>query len=154
MIELHITDISKVVQQVLAPAFLLAGIGTFLTTMTQRLARIIDRAREVSFVTETSDESEDLAALRDMLAIRAKLIQRAILCCTSAAIIICGLIGVMFIDALLEYSLARIIALVFAVAMATVMAGLIFFLREVFIATASLRSRHIRTGDPKIRNAV
>ena len=108
----------------------------------------------MSFVTETPDESEDLAALRDMLAIRAKLIQRAILCCTSAAIIICGLIGVMFIDALLEYSLARIIALVFAVAMATVMAGLIFFLREVFIATASLRSRHIRTGDPKIRNAV
>jgi hypothetical protein len=194
MIELHITDISKVVQQVLAPAFLLAGIGTFLTTMTQRLARIIDRAREVSFETdspaETPDlaalrgmvtqrlarvlsgpqeesagtesvggtggagESADLAALRDMLAIRAKLIQRAILCCTAAAIIICGLIGVMFVDALLDYSLARLIAVVFAIAMGTMMAGLIYFLREVFIATASLRSRHIRTGDPKVRNAV
>ena len=140
MIELHITDISKVVQQVLAPAFLLAGIGTFLTTMTQRLARIIDRAREVSFETDSPDETADLTALRDMLALRAKLIQRAILCCTSAAIIICGLIGVMFIDALVEYSLARIIAVVFAIAMGTVMAGLIYFLREVFIATASLRS--------------
>ena len=188
MIELHITDISKVVQQVLAPAFLLAGIGTFLTVMTQRLARIIDRAREVSFETDRADgtndlaalremmtrrlarvidrtkegasatdssvESAELAALRDMLAIRAKLIQRAILCCTTAAIIICGLIGVMFIDALLDYSLARVIAVVFAIAMATVMAGLIYFLREVFIATASLRSRHIRTGDPKVRRAV
>lgn len=160
MIELHITDISRVVQQVLAPAFLLAGIGTFLTMMTQRLARIIDRAREASFETDGvggtdgAGESADLAALRDMLAIRAKLIQRAILCCTAAAIIICGLIGVMFIDALLDYSLARLIAIVFAIAMGTVMAGLIHFLREVFIATASLRSRHIRTGDPKVRNAV
>ena len=26
--------------------------------------------------------------------------------------------------------------------------------REVLIATASLRSRHIRSGDPKVRNAV
>lgn len=160
MIELHITDISRVVQQVLAPAFLLAGIGTFLTMMTQRLARIIDRAREASLETDSvggtdgTGESADLAALRDMLAIRAKLIQRAILCCTAAAIIICGLIGVMFIDALLDYSLERLIAIVFAIAMSTVMAGLIYFLREVFIATASLRSRHIRTGDPKVRNAV
>ena len=154
MIELHITDISKVVQQVLAPAFLLAGIGTFLTMTTQRLARIIDRAREVSFETDSPDETADLTALRDMLALRAKLIQRAILCCTGAAIIICGLIGVMFIDALLDYSLARVIAVVFAIAMGTVMAGLIYFLREVFIATASLRSRNIRTGDPKVRNAV
>ena len=44
MIDIHVTDIARVVQQVLAPAFLLAGIGTFLTMMTQRLARIIDRA--------------------------------------------------------------------------------------------------------------
>ena len=32
------------------------------------------------------------------------------------------------------------------VTMATLMAGLVFFVREVFIATASLRSRHIRQG--------
>ena len=44
--------------------------------------------------------------------------------------------------------------MVFVAAMVTVMAGLIYFLREVLIATASLRSRHIRSGDPKVRNAV
>jgi hypothetical protein len=60
----------------------------------------------------------------------------------------------MFIDALLERSLARAIAMVFVAAMVTIMTGLIYFLREVFIATASLRSRHIRSGDPKVRNAV
>ncbi len=49
---------------------------------------------------------------------------------------------------------ARAIAMVFVAAMVTIMTGLIYFLREVFIATASLRSRHIRSGDPKVRNAV
>jgi hypothetical protein len=78
MMELQFTDISRVIQQVLAPAFLLTSIGTLLTVLTQRLARVIDRAREVSFETETPDETADLAALRDMLAIRAKLIQRGI----------------------------------------------------------------------------
>jgi hypothetical protein len=74
--------------------------------------------------------------------------------CTIAAITICGLIGMMFIDALLDRSLARAIAMVFVAAMLTIMTGLIYFLREVLIATASLRSRHIRSGDPKVRNAV
>ncbi len=154
MMELQFTDISRVIQQVLAPAFLLTGIGTFLSMLTQRLARVIDRAREVSFETATPDETADLAALRDTLAIRTKLIQRGIMLCTLAAIMICGLISVMFIDALLDRSLARVIAMVFVAAMVTVMAGLIYFLREVLIATASLRSRHIRSGDPKVRNAV
>lgn len=154
MIELHLTDISKVVQLVITPAFLLTGIGTFLNIMTQRLARVIDRAREVSFETDSPDESADLAALRDLLAIRAKLIQRGIVLCTVAAIIVCGLIALMFFDALTERSMAQVIAVVFVVAMCTVATGLAFFLREVFIATASLRSRHIRVGDPKVRNAV
>ena len=106
MMELQFTDISRVIQQVLAPAFLLTGIGTFLSMLTQRLARVIDRAREVSFETETPDETADLAALRDTLAIRTKLIQRGIMLCTLAAIMICGLISVMFIDTLLDRSLA------------------------------------------------
>ena len=154
MFDLHHTEISRVVQQVLAPAFLLAGIGTFLMMMTQRLARIIDRAREVAFETESPDESDELAALRDQLAIRARLIQRAIVFCALTAIIICALIAVMFIDTLLTHSLTRLIAITFAVAMVTLMSGLIFFVREVFVATASLRSRHIRRGGIKVRNAV
>ena len=154
MFDLHHTEISRVVQQVLAPAFLLAGIGTFLMMMTQRLARIIDRAREVAFETESPDESDELAALRDQLAIRARLIQQAIVLCALTAIIICALIAVMFIDTLLTYSLTRLIAITFAVAMVTLMSCLIFFVREVFVATASLRSRHIRRGGIKVRNAV
>jgi hypothetical protein len=154
MDELHVTDIARVVQQVIAPAFMMAGIGTFLSVMAQRLARIIDRAREVSYDADDPTESADLAALRDQLAIRAKLIQRGIVMCTFAAIVICGLIALMFLDALIHYSLARVIGFVFIGVMGTVMVGLIYFLREVFVATASLRARHIRSGDPKVRNAV
>ena len=154
MDELHVTDIARVVQQVIAPAFMLAGIGTFLSVMAQRLARIIDRAREVSYDSDDPEETADLAALRDQLAIRAKLIQRGIVMCTLAAIVICGLIALMFLDALVQPSLARLIGFVFIGVMGTVMVGLTYFLREVFVATASLRARHIRSGDPKVRNAV
>jgi hypothetical protein len=133
---------------------MLAGIGTFLSVMAQRLARIIDRAREVSYDSDDPEETADLAALRDQLAIRAKLIQRGIVMCTLAAIVICSLIALMFVDALVERSLARPIVLVFIGVMGTVIVGLTYFLREVFVATASLRARHIRSGDPKVRNAV
>jgi len=43
MVDFHLTDISKVVQLVLAPAFVVAGIGTFVTILTQRLARVVDQ---------------------------------------------------------------------------------------------------------------
>ncbi len=154
MSDLHVTEIARVVQQVIAPAFMMAGIGTFLSVMAQRLARIIDRAREVSYDADDPDETADLAALRDQLAIRAKLIQRGIVLCTLAAIVICGLIALMFLDALIHDSLARLIGFVFIGVMGTMMVGLTYFLREVFVATASLRARHIRSGDPKVRNAV
>ena len=146
--------ISHGIQLAGAPVFLLTAVAGMIGVVANRLARIIDRAREVAFETESPDESDELAALRDQLAIRARLIQRAIVLCALTAIIICALIAVMFIDALLTHSLTRLIAVTFTVAMVTLMSGLIFFVREVFVATASLRSRHIRRGGIKVRNAV
>jgi hypothetical protein len=44
--ELHTTEIARVLQAVIAPAFLFAGIGTFVNVMSQRLSRVVDLARD------------------------------------------------------------------------------------------------------------
>lgn len=40
-----VSDISHVIQLAVAPVFLLAGIGSMLGVMANRLARVVDRAR-------------------------------------------------------------------------------------------------------------
>ena len=42
---IQISDIGHVIQLAIAPVFLLTGVGTKLTVLTNRLARIIDRSR-------------------------------------------------------------------------------------------------------------
>jgi hypothetical protein len=152
--ELHLTEIARVVQMAIAPAFMLAGIGTFINVMTTRLARVIDRAvesaRDGDFAAK-GEEEDAVARLRDMLAIRAKLLNRALALCTVAAVLICGLIGLMFLDALVRTDLSTAIVLLFIVAMLTMMSGLALFMREVFVATAALRGRHIRSARAPLR---
>lgn len=154
LFDLHLTEISRVVQMAIAPAFMLAGIGTFLNVMTTRLARVIDRAldtaRDGDFANGTL-EDDAVARLRDMLAIRAKLLNRAIALCTVAAVLICSLIGFIFLDALVHLDFSLLVGLLFIVAMVTMMSGLVLFMREVFVATAALRGRHIRSARAPLR---
>ena len=101
MVDFHLTDISKVVQLVLAPAFVVAGIGTFVTILTQRLARVVDQWVKLDETHPQREvESAELGLSRDVLSRRAQMIRRAILLCTFAAIIICSLIGLLFLDAM------------------------------------------------------
>ncbi len=153
MFDLHVTEIARVVQLVITPAFLLAGIGTFLNVMTQRLARVIDRAIELSRddTPLALPPERDVLDLVDKLAIRAKLINRAIALCTSAAIMVCLLIALMFLDALLDIDMSWAVGGIFVLAMLTMLSGLVLFLREVFVATESLRGRHVRAGRGPLR---
>ena len=80
-----------------APVFLLSGIGAILAVMTNRLGRIIDRARVLEDRLENA-RSEILASLRADLAIlsrRAKLISLAITFCTTTALLVCTVIATM-----------------------------------------------------------
>jgi hypothetical protein len=142
MVDFHLTDISRVVQLVLAPAFVVAGIGTFVTILTQRLARVVDQWVKLDEAHPQREvESVELGLSRDVLSERARLLRRAILLCTFAAIIICSLIGLLFVDAMTRTDLSVLIALVFVLAMTALIGGLIYFLREIHLATAPLRDR-------------
>ena len=52
-----ITDIAHSIQLAVAPVFLLSGVGVTLTVLTNRLARIIDRARSLEGSLPTAAEA-------------------------------------------------------------------------------------------------
>ena len=136
-------DIAHTIQQAVAPVFLLSGVAAMLNVLTSRLARVIDRARAMEQDYHDLPLGSERHVMRDRLAIlskRSRLINRAITLCTMCALLVCLLIMTLFVSALLDLSGSpRWIAGLFVLAMLALIGGLVTFLQEISIATASVR---------------
>lgn len=137
----NLGDVGHAIQLALAPAFLLTGIAGLLNVMAGRLARIIDRGRRLSELGQPSGPqlSEMQAQELGSLERRRHLASAAITACTFAALIVCTVIASLFLQVLLELDLGWIIGLLFTIATAAMVIGLGYFLREVHMATQSVR---------------
>ncbi len=136
-----VSDIANAIHLAVAPVFLLTGIGALLGVMTNRLGRVIDRARLLEGRLEHAAEGDvaGITAHLGILSRRAKLINLAITCCTMTALLICSVIAVLFSGSFVRFNIAIPVALLFILAMLLLVMGLLWFLREVFLATANLR---------------
>ena len=137
----NVSAVAHVIQLSVAPVFLLTAIGTMLSVMTNRLGRVIDRARVLEARLETAPPQgvPHLHAYLATLSRRADLIGHAITLCTCTAVLVCTVIALLFMGDYLRYDMSIPVALLFIIAMGLLVAGLINFLREIFIAKASLR---------------
>jgi hypothetical protein len=136
----HVAGVAQVIQAAVAPVFLLAGVGATLNVLASRIGRIIDRARimEDRLQTATPDLARELHGRLRVLSRRATLINRAIALCVLSGLLVSLVVAALFVSALLRIHLAAPIAVVFVTALLSLAAALLLFLREVFIATASL----------------
>ena len=136
-----INDIANAIHLAVAPVFLLTGIGALLGVMTNRLGRVIDRARylEGRLVQAAPEEASGITEHLGILSRRANLINLAITCCTMTALLICSVIAVLFSGSFVRFDITIPVALLFIMAMLILVIGLIWFLREVFLATSNLR---------------
>ena len=149
---LHVAGIAPVIQAAVAPVFLLAGVATTLNVLASRIARIIDRARvmEDRLHTATAEVADDLHARLRVLSRRATLVNRAIALCVLCGLLVSLVVAALFVSALLDIDLALPIALAFVIALLSFAAALLHFLREVFIATASLSFGGIRVASSDV----
>jgi hypothetical protein len=137
-----VSAVAHVIQLSVAPVFLLSGVGTMLVVLTNRLARIVDRTRTLEQqVAEAAAAAaaETIEAQLERLHRRAHLINWALSLATLCMLLICGVIGVLFVGAFLRVNVARIVALAFVIAMAALVGALLNFLREIFLGTSRLR---------------
>jgi hypothetical protein len=135
-----ILEIGEVIRLAVAPVFLLSGVGVTLTLLTSRLARVIDRARALEADrTLSSEHHADLESRLLTLSLRARLLGRAIALCTICALLVSMVVVTLFLGALFNIPVSLVIAAEFIVAMFSFIGGLVYFLREVFIATRTLR---------------
>ena len=133
-------DIAHVVQSSVAPVFLLTGVASTLGVLTNRLARVVDRARTIE------DQLEKLptrrgALLADLRVLerRARYINTAISMCTVAALLVALVVVSLFADVFLGVELAKAVALLFIAAMLCLAVAYIAFFVEIRIAIVALR---------------
>ena len=139
----NIGDVPHAIQLALAPVFLLTGIAGVLNVMAGRLSRIIDRGRALTEGTppvqlHMADSLElELANLER----RRHLASSAITACTLSALLVCSVIAALFVEVLFQVQLRWIVGLLFTGSTGALVVGLAYFLREVHLATQTVRIR-------------
>jgi hypothetical protein len=142
----HVTSLAQVIQLAVAPVFLLAGVGATLNVLASRIGRIIDRARamEERLAHATPETDRELRGRLSVLSRRATLINRAIALCVLCGLLVSLVVAALFVSSSLRIDLATPIAVAFVIALLSLAAALLLFLREVFIATESLTFGNVR----------
>src|SRR5712672_1755202 len=135
-------DIAHLIQIALTPIFLISAIGVTLNVLTNRLARIVDRARAMEDVLRRPDHTQDgrdLHGVLGVLARRARYINAAITLITLSALFIALVVVMLFVNAFAHWELSAFIAILFILSMLALAGALTAFLIEVRIATKTLR---------------
>lgn len=141
--------IAHAIQLAIAPVFLLTGIAGLLGVMANRLARVIDRARFFEQTWTQLDEQARAAARVEIgdLEHRRHLASWSINFCTGAALLVCLVIVTLFVEEFFSTNLKWLAGGLFVVAMIGLIGGLFSFLREVYLATRTVRIDAARFDD-------
>ncbi len=145
---LNLQDVSQAIQLALGPVFLLTGIAGMLNVMTGRLARIIDRGRHLSEGLLPMQELQVAKRNLELISLerRRHLASAAITACTLAALLVCMVITALFLEVMLDAPLKWLVGVLFSSASLALVVGLAFFLREVRLATHTVRIPLATTG--------
>jgi hypothetical protein len=138
---LNIGDVAHAIQLALAPVFLLTGIAGILNVMAGRLARIIDRGRQLTEnpISPEPHQGETVHVELQSLERRRHLASAAITACTFSALLVCTVIAALFLEVLLQVELKWLVGMLFTGSTLALVVGLAYFLREVHLATRTVR---------------
>ncbi|MCJ8191137.1 DUF2721 domain-containing protein [Sphingomicrobium aestuariivivum] len=129
--------VQSILQLSLAPVFLLAGIGAFLNVMNIRLTWLVERVNGIEAALEDRPDDRRAEQLPVLLR-RQRYAHHAVNLSTAAALMICLVVGLLFVSAFVRTALGTFVALSWIGAMALIFAALTFFLRETSLATRNL----------------
>jgi len=133
-----ITQLSQVIGQVAAPAFLLGAVAAFTSMLISRMNRIIDRSQALNAIRDDDASKAHLKLDIPRLKRRAGLLNSAILFSIVSAIITSLLVIVAFVCAFYNMRHEYGVAVLFIVALGFFTVSLVYLARESRIALNDL----------------
>jgi len=127
-------QLSQVISQAAAPAFLLGALAAFIAVLIARLNRVVDRTIVLNAIADNDATKSRLKADIPRLLRRAAMINRAIFWAVIGSITITFMVIVAFVSAFFGFQHERGVALLFIISLGAFAVSLIDFAREVRIA--------------------
>lgn len=134
-------DPVEIIQLALAPVFLLVAVGQLMSVVSLRLARVIDRIRSLSAQFEKLEDSAKQHSMRHelrSLVRRMRFANVAVNLLVGSAVTVCSVVVLLFLDGLVAWKLEGVLIVIFTSSVLLITGGVIAFLVEVTIATATL----------------
>ena len=131
-------QLSQVITQVTAPAFLLGAVASFTSVLIARMNRIIDRSQVLNAIGDDESSRAHLKSDIPRLKRRAVLLNKSILFSTFAAITTSVLVIVAFVSAYFNVAHEYGVGVLFVLALAFFTASLVNLARETHIALHEL----------------
>ena len=149
-----LNQIIPVLQMAIGPVILISGVGLLLLTMTNRLGRAIDRARQLKTEMPKRTDAER-AHVQEQVAIiyqRAKLIRMSITLAALSALLAAALVVTLFLTALLQWQNGWLASIIFIACMVSLIASLVAFIRDINLSLRALKlelgeDRELKGGD-------
>ena len=133
--------IAQTIQLALAPVFVLVAIGNIMNILSGRLARVVDRSRHLQDRHGATKGPEHDLLVREIRTVdkRIHLIGRAILLLVISGLMVGLTVALLFLEEIAKVDLQLAAAGFFLLAIALLMSALLLFLREIRVATSTLR---------------
>ena len=128
-----IHELIPVLQTSIGPVILISGVGLLLLSMTNRLSRVIERARNLLANSQTTGRPprDHLLAQIDILWGQARLIRLSILFAATSVLCAALLIIALFVTAIFGLEDAWLISIIFVFCMTSLICSLMVFIADI-----------------------
>ena len=147
---MHLDDIIPKLQLAVGPVILISGVGMLILTMTNRLGRVIDRARQLAVeVRAHGREHPDQAGVLYQLGVlsrRARLLRASIALALMSALLAAVLVIALFVFVVMNLESAWLVVGLFVMCLFLLIASLIVFLRDINLSLHAI-TREIKDAE-------
>lgn len=136
-----LSEIIPVLQVAIGPMILISGVGLLLLTMTNRLGRAIDRARQLARELQQPNQAQREPVLAQMNIIyrRARVLRLTITLAGLSVLLAAVLIVTLFLTALLKWDNGLFVSLIFIACMGSLVASLVGFIYDIHLSLVALK---------------
>lgn len=131
-------DLTRLLQASISPVALVSGVGLLILSQTNRLGRVTDQLRELAARRRAGDAGDHVARQIAVLRRRARILRATITAAVTSALLASVLVLLIFTMAILGRALGQITLALFAASLIALIASLLFFLQDTYLALRAL----------------
>ena len=134
----HLESLTRVLQASISPVALISGVGLLTLSFTNRFSRVADRLRELVRERKTGARTPALEAQIRIFYRRARLLRLTIACAAGSVLLLSVLVLLLFVIAVLDFSLDLLVLERFALSLVFLIVALAFFLLDMRLSLQGL----------------